>query len=129
MPKTADTYSMIHADFAPENLMMDENGVRLIDFDDAGFGWHLFEIATSVYFLREDPAFDAILAATIRGYRQRRQLTDQQLKDLPLIMLARGTTYVGWVHTRHETETAQELTPMILEMACAAADAYLSNRQ
>ncbi|MBT8079938.1 MAG: phosphotransferase [Gammaproteobacteria bacterium] len=129
MPKTPDTYSMIHADFAPENLMMDENGVRLIDFDDAGFGWHLFEIATSVYFLREDPAFDAILAATIRGYRQHRELTDQQLENLPLIMLARGTTYVGWVHTRHETETAQELTPMILEMACDMADAYLGNRQ
>ena len=40
-PKSDRNYSMIHADFAPENLMVDGDGVRLIDFDDAGFGWHL----------------------------------------------------------------------------------------
>lgn len=127
MPKTPDTYSMIHADFAPENLMVDENGVRLIDFDDAGFGWHLFEIATSVYFLRQEPFYDAALAATIEGYRRHRALSDEHLEYLPLIMLARGTTYVGWVHTRHETETAQELTPLLVEMACELAEEYLSN--
>ena len=44
-----------------------------------------------------------------------------------LFFLARGLTYVGWVHTRQETETAQELTPMLLEAACERAEDYLSN--
>jgi len=45
---------------------------------------------------------------------------------LPLFFLARGFTYIGWVHTRHETETAKELTPMLLTAACELAEDYLS---
>lgn len=124
-PQTADTYSMIHADFAPENLLVNGNTVRLIDFDDAGFGWHLFELATALYFIADEPYFEQAKAALISGYRKHRPLSDEHLANLPLFMLARGLTYVGWVHTRHETETAKELTPMLLEAACGQARSYL----
>jgi hypothetical protein len=46
---------------------------------------------------------------------------------LPLFFLARGITYLGWVHTRSETETARELTPMIRELVCDLAENYLSS--
>jgi Ser/Thr protein kinase RdoA (MazF antagonist) len=118
---------MIHADFAPENLLVDGDRVRLIDFDDAGFGWHLFEIATSLYFILGEPFFDQARDALIRGYRTHRQLHDERLVLLPLFFLARGLSYVGWVHTRRETETAKELTPMLLAAVCELAEGYLSN--
>jgi Ser/Thr protein kinase RdoA (MazF antagonist) len=127
LPKTSDMYSMIHADFAPENVMVDGDDVRLIDFDDAGFGWHLFELATSLYFINGEPYFDNAKTALIEGYRKHRPLTDEALESLPLHFLARGFTYVGWVHTRHETETAKELTPMLLALACELADEYLNH--
>lgn len=120
------TYSMIHADFAPENIMIDDHGLRLIDFDDAGFGWHLFELATSLYFVTGEGWYEDAKQALIAGYRSQRELTDAQLALLPLFLLARGLTYIGWVHTRQETETAQELTPAVLEMGLAHADAYLA---
>ena len=118
---------MIHADFLMENLLIDGDRVRLIDFDDAGFGWHLFEIATSLYFILGEPFFEQARDALIKGYRRHRQLPDEYLELLPLFFLARGFTYVGWVHTRSETETAKELTPMLLESACTLAEEYLSN--
>jgi Ser/Thr protein kinase RdoA (MazF antagonist) len=127
LAKSPDKYSMIHADFAPENLMVDGNEVRLIDFDDAGFGWHLFELATSLYFIQEEPYFQQAKDALIAGYRRHRQLTDTELEMLPLFFLARGFTYIGWVHTRHETETARELTPMLLKTACELAEDYLNH--
>jgi len=127
LAKSPGTYSMIHADFTPENLLVDADHIRLIDFDDAGFGWHLFEIATSLYFIMDEPFFDQARDALIEGYRRHRQLPDEQLELLPLFFLARGFTYVGWVHTRRETETAKELTPMLLEGACTLAEEYLSN--
>ncbi len=125
LPKSPDNYSMIHADFAPENVMVDGDDVRLIDFDDSGFGWHLFELATSLYFIRGEPYFEQAQEALIAGYRKHRHLSDEELESLPLHFLARGFTYVGWVHTRHETETARELTPMILSSACELAENYL----
>jgi len=126
LPKSPGTYSMIHADFAPENLLVDGDEVRLIDFDDAGFGWHLFELATSLYFIQHEPYFEQAKAALIDGYRTHRQLTDEHLELLPLFFMARGFTYVGWVHTRSETETARELTPVLVEMACGLAEDYLT---
>lgn len=126
LAKSPGTYSMIHADFAPENILADGDRLRLIDFDDAGFGWHLFELVTSLYFIQGEAYFDRAQEALIEGYRSRRQLSDQQLELMPLFFLARGFTYIGWVHTRHETETARELTPMLLEAACGLAEDYLS---
>ncbi len=126
LAKSPGTYSMIHADFAPENIMVDGEQMRLIDFDDAGFGWHLFELVTSLFFIMGEPFFDQAQDGLIKGYRRHRHLADDQLELLPLFFLARAFTYVGWVHTRHETETAQQLTPMLLTAACELADDYLS---
>jgi Ser/Thr protein kinase RdoA (MazF antagonist) len=126
LAKSPGTYSMIHADFAPENILVDGDRLRLIDFDDAGFGWHLFELITSLYFIQGEPYFDRACEALIEGYRAHRRLTDEQLELMPLFFLARGFTYIAWVHTRHETETAQELTPMLLDAACGLAEDYLS---
>lgn len=125
LPKSPGTYSLIHADFAPENVMREGDEVRLIDFDDAGFGWHLFELATSLFFIQGEPYLGQAKSALIDGYREHRQLTDADLEKLPLFMLARGFTYIGWVHTRQETETAREMTPMLLALVCKLADEYL----
>jgi Ser/Thr protein kinase RdoA (MazF antagonist) len=127
LARSPDTYGLIHADFAPENLLVDGDRVRVLDFDDAGFGWHLFEIATSIYFHVGQPYYDAIRAATIAGYRTERALPDEQVAMLPMFLCARGSTYLGWVHTRKETETARELTPMLIELACAVAREYLES--
>ncbi|MDH5346222.1 MAG: phosphotransferase [Gammaproteobacteria bacterium] len=127
LPKSPGGYSMIHADFAAENVMLEGGDVRLIDFDDAGFGWHLFELVTALIFISGEDYFDRARDALIAGYRKHRQLTEDDLARLPLFFLARATTYVGWVHTRPETDTAKELTPMIVEMACEFAEDYLSN--
>lgn len=123
--ENADRYSMIHADCVAENVMVDGEQVRLIDFDDAGFGWHLFDIATVLYFDIDEDHFVAARDALIAGYREIRDLPQSQIEALPLFYLARGFTYLGWVHTRSETQTAKELTPMLVEKACKRAREYM----
>ncbi|MEZ5500231.1 MAG: phosphotransferase [Steroidobacteraceae bacterium] len=125
LDRSSSSYGLIHADFAPENLLIDGDRVRLLDFDDAGFGWHMFEIATSLFFYRQHPSYRALQDALIAGYRDERALATGALAQLPMLTAARGFTYLGWVHTRRETETARELTPQLIEMACDAAQEYL----
>lgn len=120
-----DRYGLIHGDFLPENLLRCDNGIRLIDFDDAGFGWHLFDIATSLFFLADEAFFDEVVMAFIEGYRSQRELPDCHLEKLSAFFLIRGLTYLGWAHTRKETETAKEMTPLIIEKMTAAAAEYL----
>ena len=124
--KSPSTYSMIHADLVPENILVDGDSIRLIDFDDAGFGWHHFEIATALISHLGRPDFDRVRDALIAGYREHRSFPDAAIERLPLFFLARSFTYLSWVHTRFETELAQQLTPSFVETSCSLADAYLS---
>lgn len=125
LPRPPQCYSLIHADLTPDNVLVEGERLRLIDFDDAGPGWHLFELATALYFHIGEPYYERIFAALIEGYRAHRALSDAELERLPLFYLARGLTYLGWVHTRAETETAAEMTPAMVERACNVAEAYL----
>lgn len=120
-----DRYSLIHADFLPENLLVANGDIRLIDFDDSGFGWHLFEFATSLFFHLGEDYFDDVYDAMVRGYREHRSLPEEHLAYLPAFFLARGLTYLGWLHTRKETETARELTPVVVEGVCELAEDYM----
>ena len=124
-PANGGRYGLIHADLVAENLLVDGDDVRLIDFDDAGFGWHLFELATALYFESDAPHFETAFAALVEGYRSVRDLPETQLAHMPLFFAARSFTYLGWIHTRPETETARTLGPMLIDMACRAARRYL----
>lgn len=123
--QNADNYSLIHADFVPENLLVDGEHVRLIDFDDAGFGWHMFELATALYFIQGEAHYELAKQALLEGYREHRALSDKDLAALPLFLAARGFTYLGWVQSRQETQTAREMTPELVALACDTARGYL----
>ncbi|MUL82971.1 MULTISPECIES: phosphotransferase [unclassified Mycolicibacterium] len=126
--KSSHNYGLIHADFVPENLLNDNGALKLIDFDDAGFGWHMYELATALYFNAGESRYPRIVRSLIEGYRTVRSLPEEHEALLPLFLFLRATTYVGWVQSRPETETAKTLGPMLVERACMAADDYLTRR-
>ena len=117
---------MIHADLTSDNVLVNGDRARLIDFDDAGFGWHLFEIATSLYFYSGQSSYGKIRDSLIEGYRTVRALRDEELEHLPLFLLARGTTYLGWAHTRDRFELSAEHVHRFVDLACTHAEDYLS---
>ncbi len=119
--RTDHNYGLIHADFLPENVMIEGDRLQLIDFDDAGYGWYMFELATSLFVHLGEPHFDEALAAYVEGYRTQHDLPDADLEYLPIFIMARLTTYLGWMHTRELTDTTEELAPMIIEAAVAVA--------
>ncbi|CAH0352770.1 phosphotransferase [Sphingobium sp. CECT 9361] len=121
-------YGLIHADFVPENLLIEDGRLKLIDFDDGGFGWHMFDLATALYFNLDHPAYTIMERALFEGYRTVRKLPEDHEATLPLFMFLRSTTYLGWVQTRPETQTARELGPFLVERCCLVAERYLSQK-
>jgi Ser/Thr protein kinase RdoA (MazF antagonist) len=101
-------FGLIHADLVRENIFVGDAGVAFIDFDDCGFGWRLFEIATTLLRNRQEPDYPLIEASLIDGYRRERPLTDADLAHLPLFLLLRSLTYIGWAGERRDLPDAPE---------------------
>ena len=111
-----DRYGLVHADLVPENLMIAGSDVYVIDFDDMGFGWHLFDLATIMFWHLGTGYYDALLRSVITGYRSQRALADDLLEWFPLFLVLRGTTYIGWCHTRRETQFARDMGRWVISV-------------
>ena len=72
---TSTNFGMIHADLDPANVLVQDGRVTLIDFDDAGYGWHLYELAAAAFAEIEKPGFPDICQALVAGYRDIRALS------------------------------------------------------
>ena len=126
--RSPQRYGLIHADFNLDNMLLDGERVIPLDFDDCGFGWHLFDLATVWTIYHGSDLAEAIRAGVVEGYRRERDLPDEELEHLPLFELARAFSYLGWVHTRSETASAQSLAAGVAQLVCTLAEAYLRGK-
>lgn len=121
-----DRFGLIHADLMPENILVHEGVPRVIDFDDCGFGWRLYDLATLLAFDIGEPDFERRRDAWVEGYRSVEELPDSQLAELPTLIMARFLVGMGWLHTRRETELAREYGAAIVALACTHAERFLT---
>ena len=121
-------YGLIHADLNLDNMLFDGERVILLDFDDCGFGWHLFDLSTVWTLFHGSDLAEAMRAGVVAGYRRERDLPDEDLAHMPLFELGRAFSYLGWVHTRSETASAQALAHEVAELVCTLAEAYLRGK-
>lgn len=103
----AHRFGPIHADLTPENVLRTPGGLVLIDFDDFAAGWHLFDLATALYFYTPHPRYAEYRAALFGGYESVRPLDAADREVFPAILLARGLTYLGWSADRRGEPTAE----------------------
>ncbi len=100
--ETAENFSLIHADFTPDNILYDGEDLAVIDFDDSAYGWHLYDIASALVECRFYPDYEALCAAFLDGYRECRRLATRDIALLPEFELVRGMAIIGWFHQRPE---------------------------
>ena len=67
--KSPEHFNLVHGDMRLANLLMDDGSVKVIDFDDSGFSWLLYDCATTVSFFEHAPEVPELLDAWVRGYR------------------------------------------------------------
>ena len=119
--KDREVYGLVHADFVPDNLIEHDGRVVVLDFDDSGYGWYLWELATAVFWYLGTPHYEPALEGYVAGYRTERSLPDDELRLLPQFLLMRALVYMGWMQTRHTQRTARRLTSRVRELSLALA--------
>lgn len=117
-------YGLIHADMVRENILLNESDIQLLDFDDGGFGFRLFELATALFKNRSEPDYLELEQALIAGYQKVRPL---DMQELPLFTLLRSFTYVGWIISRINESGSQQRADRFISTAVILAEDYLAS--
>ncbi|MEX3007343.1 phosphotransferase enzyme family protein [Hoeflea sp. TYP-13] len=116
-------FGLIHADLVRENVLFCGDTPQLIDFDDGGFGFRLFDVATTLNKNRKEPDYPALQAAFVEGYRQVRPL---DMAELSFFMALRAFTYLGWIMTRMDEPGAPVRCTRFIENAVELSHDYLA---
>ncbi|MFT4149919.1 MAG: phosphotransferase [Paracoccaceae bacterium] len=88
---------LIHSDALRENILLDDGAMTLIDFDDAGIGFRLYDLGSVLSQNLYEPAYRDIRAALIAGYASERPLRADLVDTFTL---ARTLSSVGWTMPR-----------------------------
>ncbi len=105
-------FSLIHADLHPGNVLVSGDRLAVIDFDDAAFGWHAYDLAVAIFHVQPEPNFAEVQAALLAGYSSARALDAQIEALIPMFLLIRGLAVIGWLSQRPEHDPAPFLASM-----------------
>ena len=91
-------YGLLHADLRAANLLVHEGALTgIIDFDDCGFGWYVYEAVASLSFYETSPDASRFLRAWLAGYAQVRVLSEESLALLPTLVIYRRLLLTAWL--------------------------------
>lgn len=121
-----ERFGLIHADLRLANLLVDDDKLRVIDFDDCGLSWHLYDFATAVSFFEHEPIVATLREAWVDGYRGVAPLPDADEAELPIFVAMRRFLLVAWIASHPEVPIAQELGATYTAGALDMADDLLS---
>jgi Ser/Thr protein kinase RdoA (MazF antagonist) len=122
-----ERFGLIHADMRLANLIVDSDAaVSVIDFDDCGFGWYMYDLGSSVSFIEHYPQVPEMIDAWVRGYRAEAPLSAVEAAELPTFVLLRRLLLVAWIGSHAETPLAQSLGAEYTQVSCDLAEDYLS---
>jgi Ser/Thr protein kinase RdoA (MazF antagonist) len=108
-----------------ENVLLDGDAIQIIDFDDCGHGWHVYDLAVALYQNRDEAIYPLIEASLLDGYRQERDLTPEDIASLPLFSALRAFAFLGWVQSRVEGDVNRNAGMRISTIAAHVVAAYL----
>jgi Ser/Thr protein kinase RdoA (MazF antagonist) len=118
-----DNFGLIHADLHDGNVLAAGDSLHVIDFDDAGFGWHAYDVAVALGPYRERPDYAVLQAAFLVGYDAGRAGSEAIAPLIPMFVMIRDIVQIGWLHQRPEIDVGDRLRG-ILDRACSLCAAF-----
>jgi len=119
-------YGLVHADLRLANLLVHGDETYVIDFDDSGWSWFLYDFGAAVSFFEHDPRVPELAESWVRGYRSVRALPPEDEAELPSFVLMRRLLLVAWIGSHSGTDLARSMGAEYTAGSCELAEDYLS---
>ena len=120
-----ERFGLVHADLRLANLLVEGERVNVIDFDDCGFSWFMYDFGAAVSFLEHDPRLPQWQDAWLRGYRQEEPVAAEDEEMLPTFVMLRRLLLVAWMGSHSHSRECQEMGPGYTADSCELADRYV----
>lgn len=123
--KGPDRFGLIHCDLRLANLLIDGKTVKVIDFDDCGFGWYMYDAATPVSFYEHEPQVPELIESWKKGYRRVQALPKADESEIATFIMLRRLLLVAWIGSHSETDLAKSMGLPYTEGTVGLCDDYL----
>jgi Ser/Thr protein kinase RdoA (MazF antagonist) len=124
--KSPERFGLVHGDLRLANLLINGGEVKVIDFDDCGFSWFMYDAATPVSFYEHEPQVPELIEAWQEGYRRVTPLAATDAAEIPTFIMLRRLLLVAWIGTRRETDLAKSLGLKYTHDSMALCETFLS---
>lgn len=124
-----DRFGLVHCDMRTANLLVEGERMAVIDFDDCGLSWFIYDFAASISFMEHEPFVPALMEAWLQGYRRVAPLAEEHARALPIFVMLRRLQLTAWIASHAETPTAQAMGSRYTEGTVALATRYLTESQ
>jgi Ser/Thr protein kinase RdoA (MazF antagonist) len=121
-----ETFGLVHADLRLANLIIDGDRLSVIDFDDCGFSWYLYDFAAAISFLEHEPYIPDLLDAWIAGYSTVSPLSDADAAIIPTFIMLRRMLLTAWIASHAETPMARQTGEAYTRGTVALGRAFLA---
>jgi Ser/Thr protein kinase RdoA (MazF antagonist) len=123
--KGPERFGLLHCDLRLANLLIDGKAVKVIDFDDCGFGWYMYDAATPVSFYEHEAQVPALIDSWKTGYRRVIELSREDEAEIPTFVMLRRLLLVAWIGSHHETDLAKSMGHPYTEGTVGLCEGYL----
>jgi Ser/Thr protein kinase RdoA (MazF antagonist) len=123
--KSAERFGLVHGDMRLANLLVDGDTVKVIDFDDCGFSWFMYDAATTISFHEHEPQVPRLIESWKSGYRRVRELSAADEAEINTFIMLRRLLLVAWIGTRRDTDLAKSMGVTYSQGTVGLCETYL----
>ncbi len=87
--KGKDRYGMIHSDLRMANLLQDNEKITVLDFDDCGRGWYMYDIGGIVALMAHRSDISEVIKEVISGYESTRPISKADKDEIQTFIMLR----------------------------------------
>jgi Ser/Thr protein kinase RdoA (MazF antagonist) len=127
LDKKPKSFGLIHGDLNFSNCKFYQGKIQVFDFDDCGWGYYIYDLAVTLYYLRNREDVLNLRQALLESYQQTRSLSTEELSCIDALIAARRLQLLRDLLQRQDNPKLRELIPDYVEKSVELMKKFIDN--